>query len=169
PAPHVSSIIAKLNANDRTYAITLAIKRGAIQLWPFRRLSECRDNRPDRRGRSARQVSGLHASKRVLSGGAVSRCFCHSCHQLLVCGGIGGGQLQLDETVGRDRIDRVPAGQVRDLVTPGGPCLLNQEDRPIGGVQGADAPIGAVTVAARSLELDAQPSRLLGEGGRAGG
>jgi DNA-binding NarL/FixJ family response regulator len=29
---HVSSILAKLNANDRTHAVTLAIKRGAIQL-----------------------------------------------------------------------------------------------------------------------------------------
>ena len=29
---HVSSILAKLNANDRTHAVTLAIRRGAIQL-----------------------------------------------------------------------------------------------------------------------------------------
>lgn len=29
---HVSSILAKLNANDRTHAVTLAIKRGAIHL-----------------------------------------------------------------------------------------------------------------------------------------
>jgi DNA-binding NarL/FixJ family response regulator len=29
---HVSSVLAKLNANDRTHAVTLAIKRGVIQL-----------------------------------------------------------------------------------------------------------------------------------------
>jgi len=29
---HVSNILAKLNANDRTHAVTLAIRRGAIQL-----------------------------------------------------------------------------------------------------------------------------------------
>lgn len=29
---HVSSILAKLNANDRTHAVTLAIKRGAIRI-----------------------------------------------------------------------------------------------------------------------------------------
>lgn len=29
---HVSSILAKLNANDRTHAVTLAIRRGAIQI-----------------------------------------------------------------------------------------------------------------------------------------
>jgi DNA-binding NarL/FixJ family response regulator len=29
---HVSNILAKLNANDRTHAVTLAIKRGVIQL-----------------------------------------------------------------------------------------------------------------------------------------
>jgi DNA-binding NarL/FixJ family response regulator len=29
---HVSSILAKLNANDRTHAVTLAIKRGAIHI-----------------------------------------------------------------------------------------------------------------------------------------
>jgi len=29
---HVSSILSKLNANDRTHAVTLAIRRGAIQI-----------------------------------------------------------------------------------------------------------------------------------------
>ena len=29
---HVSNILAKLNANDRTHAVTLAIRRGALQL-----------------------------------------------------------------------------------------------------------------------------------------
>lgn len=29
---HVSNILAKLNANDRTHAVTLAIRRGAIQI-----------------------------------------------------------------------------------------------------------------------------------------
>ncbi len=35
-------------------------------------------------------------------------------------------------------------------------------------MQGTDAAVGAETVAARSLELDAHPAGLLGEGGRAG-
>jgi len=29
---HVSNILAKLNANDRTHAVTLAIRRGALHL-----------------------------------------------------------------------------------------------------------------------------------------
>ena len=31
---HVKSIIGKLNANDRTHAVTLALSRGIIQLPP---------------------------------------------------------------------------------------------------------------------------------------
>jgi hypothetical protein len=45
---------------------------------------------------------------------------------------------------------------------------LNQDDRARGGVQSADASIRAGAVAAGSLKLDAQTSRLLGESRRGG-
>ena len=34
---HVTNILAKLRANDRTHAVTLALRRGIIELWSSER------------------------------------------------------------------------------------------------------------------------------------
>src|SRR5690606_23263358 len=120
--------------------------------------SELCDAGPNSGRGPACQVASLHATKRILSCGAFSRRLRYRSHERVVGSGICGGQLQFDETVRRDRIDRVATGQVCDLVAVGGQCLLNQDDGTGGGMQGTDAPVAAVTVATGSLELDAQSS-----------
>ena len=78
-----------------------------IATGPERRLLDlerCNDG-SDRGRRPACQVARLHVSKRILSCGAFSRSLRDRSHERLVRSGIRGGQLQLDETVRRDRID----------------------------------------------------------------
>jgi DNA-binding NarL/FixJ family response regulator len=44
---HVKSILAKLSANDRTHAVTIAVKRGFLELWAFETRFGLYLNRPN--------------------------------------------------------------------------------------------------------------------------
>lgn len=131
--------------------------------------SEPLDAGPDRGRGAGGQVAGLHATKRILGGGALFGGLRHRRHERVVGLGVTSRQLQFDEAVRCDGVHRVATRQVRDLVAAGGQGRLQQDHGAGGGMHGAHASIGTEAVAPGALELDAHPDGLLGEGGRRGG